>query len=200
MLHRNRSEYLSKFNSFRRLYRCCYLRKRFYIFSDIIIRSVNSRVSSSSFLRWKHEICRDAHAQHSDSMRHALFEARQKHRDVLTRTSSLERFRHSSFVHISDIRNRFALVDDLSQEISDMCRRVDGVNIESLISTRALSQQGQLFALETALVSLATCLSPWTRPRLNSSLLDFVEMLRIDLVAIFENRQRDADDAILHVE
>ena len=79
------------------------------------------------------------------------------------------------------------MADDISIEITKICRSVHAQSYELPAPLHALSHQGQLVALESALVSLGTSLSPWVRPRLDLSLVNFVESLRTDLMAVFEH-------------
>ena len=123
----------------------------------------------------------------------AHLQSQQSNLDISARVSHLERYRYVSLLKFGETRNKFVLVDDISREILRHCNAVDPLTGDSPAQLHSLSKEGQLAELETALVSLGTCLSPWVRPRLDLSTVDFVNLLREDLIAAFESFRRNYD-------
>ena len=92
------------------------------------------------------------------------------------------------------------MVDDIGIEISKICRSVDAQSDELPAPLHALSHQGQLVALESALVSLGTSLSPWVRPRLDLPLVEFVESLSRDLMQLLRIPLIDQGETTLEIK
>jgi hypothetical protein len=179
--------HLSKLYCFRRFLRYYRIRSCQRSFSKFVSRFFDYRIFGSAFSKWKHEVSRAIFFQHLQSGQSALSECQQSTSELSTQLVSFERYRNTSLVKLGETRKRFVILDDISQEIYKICGNVHSLSNEAPAPLYALSNDGQLAELETALVSLGTCLSPWVRPRLDLSLVNFVESLRTDLMAVFEH-------------
>ncbi len=153
------------------------------------LRRLNARSLLCAFLSWKQEICNTKLAKNEQSYGISLSESQWINSELSAQISDLKRYRYSSLVKLSETRNRFVVLDDINHEISKFCGSFHSQKM-SPEPMHALSNEGQLAALETALISLGTCLSPWIRPRLNLSLVDYVDSLREDLMMAFANCRR----------
>lgn len=175
-------------------------RNRYSLFSTFICRLTSSSLVLSLFLKWKHETSSQILSKTLQSLQYSLDQSEHRSRGLLARVSSLERYRHASLLNLGEIRNKFVMVDDIGIEISTICRSVHAQSYELPAPLHALSHQGQLVALESALVSLGTSLSPWVRPRLDLPLVEFVESLNRDLMLLFKNPLIDQDVITLEIE
>jgi hypothetical protein len=83
-----------------------------------------------ALLKWKQDVSRESFDKNVRSMQRLLQDHQEKNHELIAQVSTLERYNQYCLAQVAKSRTNFALVDEISHEISQACRIVFPLSIE----------------------------------------------------------------------
>jgi hypothetical protein len=89
-----------------------------------MMRHMNRAKLSNAFLKWRQGINSQMFEKNHLSVQCLLRETQQNNHDLMAQVSTMERYKHLSLAKMNEIRTNLVIVDDISCEISGICRNI----------------------------------------------------------------------------